>query len=175
MLRKFVSRQFVRWTLRFRWKIWGFTLKKIKVRSPPPCRRTPKKKNLKTIIHDDWYQFHCCTIICIEINRSVFFPTVPIILEQEIFFWAPEKFMLFCITKSWTEKIALQKLKYRFVVRAMNRARDHSISRRTLCHLNCLETTAWNEHIPHNDMLKRVIHRAQHVADSKDERENHGR
>ena len=31
MLWKFVSKQFMRWTLRFSWKIWGFTLKKLKL------------------------------------------------------------------------------------------------------------------------------------------------
>ena len=44
MLWKFVSRKFVRWTLRSRWKIWGFTLKKLKLGWDPPCRRSPKKK-----------------------------------------------------------------------------------------------------------------------------------
>ena len=43
MLWKYVSRQSERWTLRFRWKIWGFTLKKLKLGRDPPCRRTPKK------------------------------------------------------------------------------------------------------------------------------------
>ena len=26
-----------------------------------------------TIIHDDWYKFHFCTIICVEMNRGVSF------------------------------------------------------------------------------------------------------
>ena len=31
-----------------------------------------------TIISDDWYQFHFCTITCIKVNRGVsfFWPTV---------------------------------------------------------------------------------------------------
>ena len=78
MLWKFVSRQFVRWTLRFRWKICGFTLKKLK----------------KKIIHDDWYQFHFSTIICIELNRGVSFflwltvhyiVTIPLPVDLNIF------------------------------------------------------------------------------------------
>ena len=38
---KFVSRKFLRWALRFHWKIWGFTLKKLKLGRDPP-NRTPK-------------------------------------------------------------------------------------------------------------------------------------
>ena len=80
MLWKFVSRHFEGWFLGFRWNIWGFTMKKLKLGKDPPCRRTPKK-NFKASNwstnqlsnHDDWSQFHLCTIISIEINRCASF------------------------------------------------------------------------------------------------------
>ena len=40
---KFVSRQFERWTLRFRWKMWGFTLKKSKLGRDPHVDATQRK------------------------------------------------------------------------------------------------------------------------------------
>ena len=40
------SKQFERWTLRYRLQIWGFTLKKLKLGREPLCRR-PRKKNFK--------------------------------------------------------------------------------------------------------------------------------
>ena len=54
---KFVSRQFERWTFRFRWKIWGFTLKKIKVRYRPPCRHTLRKilKHQTEVDNNSWW------------------------------------------------------------------------------------------------------------------------
>ena len=36
-------------------------------------RRILKHETEVDINHDDWYQFHFCTIICIEINRNVSF------------------------------------------------------------------------------------------------------
>ena len=55
MLWKFVSEQFERWTLRFRRKIWGFIMKKIKVRLRPPSPHVvgPLRKILKHQIKVD--------------------------------------------------------------------------------------------------------------------------
>ena len=51
--------------------------KKNKVRLRPhvdrPLRKISKHEIQADIIHDDWYKFHFCAIICIEINRVVSF------------------------------------------------------------------------------------------------------
>ena len=46
VLWKFVSRQFERWILQFHWKIWGFTLKKLKLGRDPHVD-APLRKKLK--------------------------------------------------------------------------------------------------------------------------------
>ena len=52
---KFITRQFDRWSLRFRWKIWGITLKKLKFDrdTPPPHVDAPLRKILMHKIESD--------------------------------------------------------------------------------------------------------------------------
>ena len=50
---KFISGQFERWTLRFCWKIWGFTFKKLKLGRDHPYVDGPLRKILKHNIKVD--------------------------------------------------------------------------------------------------------------------------
>ena len=62
-------------------KFGGVTLKKLKLgRDTPPHVDATQRKILKHQtkvynIHDNWYQFHFCNIICVKINRGDFFLT----------------------------------------------------------------------------------------------------
>ena len=71
---KFVSRQSESWTLRLRWKNWGFTLKKLKLGRDPQVDEPLRKilKHQTEVDNNPWWLLPI-SIICIKIHRSVFF------------------------------------------------------------------------------------------------------